>query len=186
GQVDLFYRVLDHALYRRRLRLHPLLRRRARLSCRQAVDLVVHDDVGDVEVPAHRVDEVAEADPVSVAVPAGDDDVQLRVRELGALRDREGPAVERMESVRRQEMREVARATDARDDEDVPRLELERMDRGLEGAQHRKVAASGAPGRLDLRLVGVHLEGGLLATTSRIFSAISRDANVSPSYRPSK
>src|SRR5207247_794995 len=80
-------------------------------------------------------DEVPHADPVSVSVAPGYDDLEVRIREFRALRDRQGPSVDRMESVRRKEVRQVARASDPGDDQDVPRLELEPLDRGLKRRQ---------------------------------------------------
>src|SRR5207237_4480975 len=54
GEWDRVDRVL-HAARRRALRLHALDAGRRGLSGRQAVDLVVHDDVGQVDVAPHRV-----------------------------------------------------------------------------------------------------------------------------------
>src|SRR5207245_8829488 len=107
-----------------------------------------------------------------------------RVRQLGALRDREGTTVNRVESVRRQEVRKVARATDPGHDERVPRLELQRVDRRLEGPEDREVAAARTPRRLDLGLVRVHLEFEFHATASKIWSAMSRQVKGSPSDLP--
>src|SRR5256884_6694594 len=127
---------------------------------------------------------VAHANPVSIAVAARDNHIQVGVRELGPFRDRESPAVDRLESVRGQEVREVARTADAGHDQDVPRLQLKGVNRRLERAQDREVAATGAPSGLNLGLVRVHLEFHFHATTSTILSAMSREANGSPSYRP--
>src|SRR5205823_5513925 len=132
----------------------------------------------------HRVDEVSHADPVAIPVPAGHEHIQFGIRELDPFGNRDGPAVDRVEAVRRQEVREVARAADAGHDHHVPRLQLKGVQGRLEGPEDREVTTAGAPGRLDLRLVRVHLELHLHATTSRILSAMSRDANGSPSYRP--
>src|SRR5881296_1813760 len=183
---DGIHRILDDALDRSGLRLHSLLRGRARLARRESVDLVVHHQVRDVEVPSHRVNEVPHPDSVSVPVAAGDNDLEIRIRELRALRDRQRPSVDRVESVRRQEVRQVARASDPGDDQDVPWLELECMDRHLERPQDREVPAAGAPGRFDLGLVRVHLELEFHATASRTLSAMSRQVKGSPSYFPKK
>src|SRR5207247_8385984 len=107
-----------------------------------------------------------------------------RSRDLRALRDRQRPSVDRVESVRRQEVWQVARASDPRDDQDVPRLELERVDRGLERPQDREVAAARTPGRLDLGLVGIHLELEFHATASRTLYAMSRQVTGSPPSLP--
>ena len=101
---------------------------------------------------------------------------------LAALRPADRAAVDRVESIRRKEVGEVARAADPGDDEDVPGLQLQGRERMLEGVQDGVVPAAGAPCRLDLGLVRVQLELELHATTSRILSAISRQVNGSPSY----
>src|SRR5207245_3470553 len=126
------------------------------------------------------------ANSISVAIAPGHDHLEIRIRELRALRDRQRPSVDRVESVRRQEVRQVARASDPRDDQDVPRLELECMDRHLERPQDREVAAARAPRRLDLGLVRVHLELEFHATASKTLSAMSRHVKGSPSYFPKK
>src|SRR2546430_16749767 len=128
--------------------------------------------------------EVTHADPVAIAISPGPDPVQAGVRKLRPHRNRKRPTVNRVEAVRGEEVRQVTRAADAGHDEDVPRLQLKGVDRRLERAQDREVAAPGAPCGLDIGLVRVHLELHFHATTSRILSAMSREANGSPSYRP--
>src|SRR5256886_7795540 len=125
-------------------------------------------------------------DSVSGPVAAGHDDLEIRIRELRALRDRQRSSMNRVESVRRKEVRQVARASDPRDDQDVPRLELERVDRGLERPQDREVAAARTPGRLDLGPAGIHLGLEFHATPSMILSEMSRQVKSSTSYFPKK
>ena len=130
------------------------------------------------------MDEVAHADPVPVSVAARDDHLELRVRQLCALGHREGAAVDRVEPVRRQEVRQFARAPDPGHDEDVPRLELKGVDRRLQRPEDREVAAARTPGGLDLGLVRLHLELEFHATASKMWSAMSRQVNGSPSDLP--
>src|SRR5262249_53418835 len=66
GRVD---RVLD-ATEGRALRVHPLDAGRRELTGGQPVELVVHDDVGHVDLAAHGVYEVVASDAVSVALAA--------------------------------------------------------------------------------------------------------------------
>ena len=73
----------------------PFFDCRRRLAGRQAVNVVVHDEVRDVDVAPHRVDEVADADAVPVAVAAGGDDGQVPVGDLDRLGDRQArPCIE--------------------------------------------------------------------------------------------
>ena len=130
------------------------------------------------------MDEVTHTDAVAVAVSPGHNHVQVGVCKLGPFRDGECPTVDRVEAVRGEEVRQVTRASDAGHDEDVPRLQLKGVNRRLERAQDGEVSAPWAPCGLDLGLVRVHLEFHFHATTSTILSAMSREANGSPSYRP--
>ena len=99
---------------RRRGRLLLVQRGRRDLALGEAVGLVVHDHVGDVDVAARGVREVAAADREAVAVAADRDHVELGVGELHAHRGRQRAAVDAVEPVGRDEAREAARAADAR------------------------------------------------------------------------
>jgi len=65
----------------------------------QAVNLVVHHDVGQVHVPAHGVDEMIAADAIAVAVAPGADDFKLVIAQLGAGADRQGASVQGVHAV---------------------------------------------------------------------------------------
>src|ERR1700679_1208949 len=43
------------------------------LSCRQTIDLIVHNHVGYVQITAHGVQQVTDTNSVSVAITTGDD-----------------------------------------------------------------------------------------------------------------
>ena len=81
------HRLLEVA-ERRRGRLLLVQRGRRDLALREAVGLVVHDHVGDVDVAARGVREVAAADREAVAVAADRDHVELGVGQLHAHRGR--------------------------------------------------------------------------------------------------
>ena len=116
-----------------RLRIAPVRglglvagRRRGRgLALRQAVDLVVHHEVRDVEVAARGVEEVVAADRDAVAVAADRDDVELRPRELDTARERERAAVDAVEAERRRRSRAGARSSRFRRRRPCPTAELQ-------------------------------------------------------------
>ena len=66
----------------------------------QAVDLVVHHQVGEVDVAARGMHQVVSADAVAVPVAAGRDHGELVVPQLGARRYRERAPVQGVHTVR--------------------------------------------------------------------------------------
>ena len=85
----------------------------------QAVDEVVHDDVGEVDVLARGVVEVVAADRVAVAVAAEDEDVEVGPGKADAGGERQGAAVDEVEAVAVDEVGEARRAADAGDGDDL-------------------------------------------------------------------
>jgi hypothetical protein len=79
---------------RRGLRLHPRLAGWRHLPRGQAIDLVVHDDIGQVDVAAHRLNEVVQADTVAVAVTARGYHCDRGVGQPGASGKRQRAAVQ--------------------------------------------------------------------------------------------
>src|SRR5260370_31737376 len=67
---------------RHAFRLHADAAGRRSLPRGKAVDLVVHDDVEQVHVAAHGVNEMVAADPEAVSVPARHDHSELVIGEL--------------------------------------------------------------------------------------------------------
>ena len=113
-------------------------RGRRHLPLREAVGLVVHHQVQDVDVAPGGVREVPRADREAVAVAADGDDGELRVRELDAHRDRERAPVERVDPVGRDEPGQAARAADPRDDHGPRRVQLELRERAVSDARTPK------------------------------------------------
>ena len=161
----------------RRLRLVARRRRRRHLPLRQAVDLVVHQEIGQVEVSAGRVEEVIAADGEAVAVAADRHDVQLGAGDLDAGRERQGAAMDAVEAVRRDVAGEARRAADAGDDDRLPRLPLQLGHGAVEGGQGAEVAAARAPDGLQVGLVVGDGESGnrgaQIGTSSRISLSVS-------------
>ena len=122
------------------------------LSGGEAVDLVVHHDVGEVEIATHGVDEVAGADAKAVAVAARDEDGHGVVGELHAAGYGKRPAVKRVHAVGVDEAGEVGGAADAADRHDFMLGDLE-FDKGLlHGGEDSEVPASRTPVGIDFAL----------------------------------
>src|SRR5262252_4576689 len=74
-------RLFDVAV-RHRLRLHSFAAGRRSLTGRQAINLVVHRDVQQVNIPAHRMNEMISPDAEPVSIASGHDHVQIVVGHL--------------------------------------------------------------------------------------------------------
>ena len=161
-------------------------RRRRDLALGEAVDLVVHHQVGDVDVAAGGVREVARADGEAVAVAADRDDVEVGVGELHAHRHRQRAPVQAVEAVRRYEARQAAGAADAGDDDGLRGVEVELGERPVERGEDAEVTAARAPDRLQVRLVvgGLALggSGAQLGILSMMTSRTSSAVNGRPSH----
>ena len=65
----------------------------------QAIDLIVHHQVGEVDITARGMHQVVAADAVAVTVAAGRDDGELVVPQLGSRRHRERAPVQGVHAV---------------------------------------------------------------------------------------
>ena len=146
------HRVLE-AAPRRGRGAQAARRGRRQLPLGETVDLVVHHDVGEVHVAAHRVRHVPAADREAVAVAARDEHQQLGVRELDPLRDRQRPAVHAVEAVGGGVARDPARAADPGDERDLVRRAADGGERPVDRLDDAEVAAARAPDRLQVALV---------------------------------
>src|SRR5262249_40555550 len=68
-----------HAPVRRALGFHPFNTRGRTLAGGQAINLVIHHDVGQIDIASHGMNEVISADSVAVAIAPGADYLQLVV-----------------------------------------------------------------------------------------------------------
>jgi hypothetical protein len=93
---------------------------------------------------------VVPADAVAVAVPAGRDDRQFGVSELGSPRDGQRPPVDRVEAVGLEVARELARAADTRDEQDLLRVLAELRGGSFQRLEDAEVTTARTPGRLRL------------------------------------
>ena len=120
----------------------------------QSVDLIVHDDVGEVQVAAHGVHEVAQTDAVTVSIPAGDHHVHVLVGELDPGSHRHGPAVQAVDTVGMDVARQVGRATDPGDGEQFLRLDAQFSGCHLDAPENTEIATAWTPVRIDDAFIG--------------------------------
>src|SRR5580692_12678741 len=79
---------------RHTLRLHANAAGGRSLARGQSVDLIVHDDIQQIDIAAHGVDEMVSADSEAVTVSSSNQHCQFVISELQTCRHREGPAVQ--------------------------------------------------------------------------------------------
>src|SRR5262249_26694346 len=117
-------RILDAAM-RGALGLHAFDACRRGLTGSEAVDLVIHDDIGQVHISSHRMQEMIAAYAVAVAIATDTDHLQIMIAELHPGADGQRTAVQRVHSVGVHEARKVRRATDTTDYNHLMRLETQ-------------------------------------------------------------
>ena len=66
------------------LGFHPFRTRRRNLSGRKAIYLIVHHNVGEIDVAPHRMNKMVAADAIPITVATGGDNLELVIGELGA------------------------------------------------------------------------------------------------------
>ena len=123
----------------------------------QAHHFVVEKENFDIHIAAQGVDEVVAADGQAVAVAGHDPDVQLGPDQLQARGHGRRPAVEGLEAVGVEVVRQPARTADAGDEHQPFARHAQRRQHLLEHGQDREVAAAGAPAHL---LVAGQVFGG--------------------------
>src|SRR5262249_13883143 len=89
------------------LRLHSHTAGGRGLACSEAVNLIVHDDVEQVNIAAHGVNEMIAADAEAVSVATSHHHSKVVIGQLYTGRNRQGAAVQGVHPVRVDEPREV-------------------------------------------------------------------------------
>src|SRR5690606_19202250 len=112
-----------------------------------------------VHVPAKNVRQGIATERQSIAVTGHHPHVEIRVGELKGGRKRRRAAVDRVEAVALDVVREAARAADAADEHGPGRIGTDLRQRALHRLEDRVVAAARAPADLLVRFPV--LEGGL-------------------------
>src|SRR5260370_38367109 len=130
-------------------RLHADAAGRRSLAGGEAVDLVVHDDVEQVHVAAHGVNEMVAADPEAVSVAARHHHGDLVIGELQTSGYRQRPTVQGVHAIGIRVAGEVGGATDAADGYHFMVRYLQLDQRLLDGRKHAEITASSAPVGID-------------------------------------
>ncbi len=132
------------------------------LALGHAVDPVVHDDIGHVDVAPAGVQEMVAADGKTVAVTAGDQDREIGSRDLETGGERQRAAMHAVKAVAVGVGRNPRRAADTGNHCDIFRRDADFRQGTGDRNQHVIVAATRAPDRLDLRFVVALLVGDRL------------------------
>ncbi len=123
-------------------------RRRRGLFLRQAIDEVVHDEIGHVDVLARAVIEMVATDGKTVAVAAEQEHVQIGPGETNAGRKWDGAAVNVMRAVAVDEIWKTRRTTDSGEGDDLFVLEIAFLEDLVKRSEHGEIAATGTPRRV--------------------------------------
>ncbi len=122
---------------------------RAGLAFREAVDLVIKDEIRDVHIPFHRVHRVPEANRVGIAVAGADDGVEVFIGAFDALREGERAPVRGVRAVAIVIAADAGRAADTGNEGDIFKSPAFLGADGRNRILNPEVAAAGAPIRND-------------------------------------
>ena len=150
GRDGLFHRV-DRMIHRAPhvgLAFEAKRRRGRGLLLGQAINPVIHDHIGHLDVLAGGVIEVIAADGKRVAIPAEHEHMQIRAAKRNAAGKRQRAAMNIMRAVGLDEIRKPARAANARDGRDLLVPELALFDQLEIKREHGEIAAARAPRRV--------------------------------------
>jgi hypothetical protein len=128
--------------------LEPDRRRRRGLLFGQAIDEVVHDEIGHVDVLARSVIDMVAAYRETVAVATEEEDVQVGPGQADAGGQRDGAAVNVVRAVAVDEIGKARRTTDPREGDDLLVIEVAFLEDFVERGEHREIAAARTPGRV--------------------------------------
>src|SRR6266446_2275785 len=91
---------LNNGRSRHRFRLNALRQCWRSLALCQSIDPVIVEDIGEIEIPPSRVDEVASADAQPISIPTHGDNGQSWVSEASASSNWKHSTVKRVKTVR--------------------------------------------------------------------------------------
>ena len=111
----------------------------------QTVNLIVHDDVGQVDVFAGHVIEVIAANGEPVAVAAEDEDLEVGAAQADAGGKWHGTTMDEVSAMGVDEVGEPGRAADTGHRDDIFVRVIELFEGAVKGREHREVTATRAP-----------------------------------------
>jgi len=117
----------------------------------QPIHPIVHRHARQLDVLARGVGEMVSADGKEVAVPAEHKHMQVRPRQGHATGEGQRAAMNIVRAVTLHEVRKPARAADAGNGGDLFLPEAAFLDQLEVQREHRKITATGAPGRMVRR-----------------------------------
>src|SRR5581483_212069 len=123
-------------------------------------------------IAAHRVDKVADADAVTIAVATGDDDFEVVIGQLDAGGHRERASVKRVNSVGMHVAGQIGGAADTGDDHQILGGDVGVAGGHLHGLEDAEVAAARAPVGINRACVsfdGQFDDGGHVSSSVRSF-----------------
>src|SRR5947207_831958 len=120
------------------------------LSFGEAVDLVIHHYISEVDISSYHVRNVTAPDRKSITITAGDQDEQIRVREFNALRDWQRTTMDSVKAVGRGIARNTAGTANPRNECHFVRRPTDGSERARNGGDNAEVAAARAPDRFEI------------------------------------
>jgi hypothetical protein len=147
GRNGLFHRV-DRIIHRPPLIGFAFESKRGRggsLFFGQAINPIVHDHIGHLDVFPRRVIKVVASDGKGIAVPAENEHVQVRPRQGNAAGERQGASMDIMSAMSLHEIRKTTGATDARHRRDLLMPQLAFLDQFEVESEHGEISAARTP-----------------------------------------
>ncbi|MNJ51492.1 hypothetical protein D3C77_468000 [compost metagenome] len=135
--------------FRRTLCLEAFAASRGSLAFGQTINLIIHNDISDIDVPSNRMNGMTHSNCEAIAVSTGSDDGQITVRQLHALGNRQRTAMDAMQSVSIYISRNPAGTTDSGNDSQPLRLQSYIRRSALNGSLYGEVSASWTPVRFN-------------------------------------
>src|SRR5712692_9711761 len=122
------------------------------LSLGQAVDTVIVDDIGHVNVPPSSVHEMSDSNSQPVTVSSDRNYFQIWIGKLSALRIAKHPSMQRVHSEGIGEVDKFAGAPDSGEKCNLVDVNRHLGQRHFQGGFDAEVSASGTPVVVDVRL----------------------------------
>jgi len=118
------------------------------LFFRQAIDEIIHDDIGHLDVFAGGVVDVIAPNGEGVTVATENEHVQIRPAQRNTAGEGQGASMNEVNTIGLDEIGETAGTADARDGGDLLVREVALFEQFVIESEDGKIAATGTPGRM--------------------------------------